>query len=124
MNEVGEWPATTWSRIVHLPVCYSKIERFKIYRITILPLLYECGTWSLTCREEHSLRVFEVFEKRMLRIFWPKRDKVIVDLGRVQHEKHSSPNIIQFNKSRRMRWAEHVTWMGGIKRCIQDLGKP
>jgi hypothetical protein len=65
--------------------------------------------------------VFEVFEKRMLGIFWPKRDKVIVDLGRVHHEKHSSTNITQLIKSRKMRWAEHVAWMGGIKRCIQDF---
>jgi hypothetical protein len=122
MNEIGERPATTWSRIVHLPVCYSKTERFKIYRIIILPVLYMCETWSLTRREEHSLRMFEVFENRMLRVFWPKGDKVRVDLGRVNHEKHSSPSITQLIKSRRMRWAGHVAWMGGIKRCIEDFG--
>jgi hypothetical protein len=106
MTKVGEWPATTWSRIV--PVCYSKTERFKICRIIILPVLYGCETWSLTRREEHSLRVFE---NRMLRIFWPKRDKVIVDLGTVHYEKHSSRSITQLIKSRKMRWAGHVAWI-------------
>ena len=79
--------------LCYLPVCYSKIERFKIYRIIILPVLYGCKTWSLTHREEHRLRMFEVFQNRMLRIFWPKKDKVIVYLGRGHHKKHSSPNI-------------------------------
>ena len=121
MNEAEEWPATTWSRIVFLPVCYSKTERFKVYRIIILPVLYACETWSLTCRKEHSLRVSEVFENTMLKIFWPKRDKVIEDLGRLHHERHSSPNITQLIKSRRMRWAGHVAWTGGIKRCTHDF---
>jgi hypothetical protein len=41
----------------------------------ILPVvLYGCGTWSLTLREEHRLRVFE---NRVLRgIFKPTRDEV------------------------------------------------
>jgi hypothetical protein len=44
----------------------------KIYKIIILPVvLYGCGTWSLTLREEHRLRVFV---NRALRgIFGPKR---------------------------------------------------
>jgi hypothetical protein len=36
--------------------------------------LYGCETWSLTLREEHTLRVFE---NRVLRIFGPKRDEVM-----------------------------------------------
>jgi hypothetical protein len=41
----------------------------------ILPVvLYGCGTWSATLREEHRLRVFE---NRVLRgILGPKRDEV------------------------------------------------
>jgi len=45
-----------------------------------------------------------------------------VDLGTVHHEKHSSPNITQLIKSRKMRWAGHVAWMVGKEKCIQDLG--
>jgi hypothetical protein len=46
-------------------------QRLKI-KINLLLVLY--GTWSVTLREEHRLRVFE---KRVLRrIFGPKRDKV------------------------------------------------
>jgi len=36
--------------------------------------VYGCGTWSLTSREEHRLRVFE---NRVLgMIFEPEKDKV------------------------------------------------
>jgi hypothetical protein len=69
-------PATAWSRIVYLPLCYPKIDKFKIYRTTILPVLHGCEPWSLTLREEHRL---SEFENRVLRKFWPKRDKVTVD---------------------------------------------
>ena len=37
----------------------SKHLKIKIYRTIILPVVYGCGTWSLTFREERRLRVFE-----------------------------------------------------------------
>jgi hypothetical protein len=53
----------------------SKNLKIRICKIIILPeLLYGCETWSLTLREEHTLRMFE---NRVLRmIFGPKRDEV------------------------------------------------
>lgn len=43
-------------------------------RTVVLPVLYGCGTWSFTLREEHRIKVFE---KRVLRkIFSPKREEV------------------------------------------------
>ena len=37
----------------------SKNLKIKIYRTVILPVvLYGCGTWSLTLREERKLRLF------------------------------------------------------------------
>jgi len=52
----------------------SKNIKIKIYRTIILHVLYGCGTWLLTLKEEYRLRVFE---NRMLRkIFVPKRDEV------------------------------------------------
>jgi hypothetical protein len=53
----------------------SKNIIIRTYKTIVLPVvLYGCGTWSLTLKEEHRLRVFE---NRMLRrIFGPKRDKV------------------------------------------------
>jgi hypothetical protein len=49
--------------------------KYKIYKTIILPfILYGCKTWSLTLREEHSLRVFE--NRVLRRIFGPKRDEV------------------------------------------------
>jgi hypothetical protein len=53
----------------------SKNLRIKIYRtIILLMVLYGCGTWSLTLREERRLRVFE--NRVLRRVFGPKRDEV------------------------------------------------
>jgi hypothetical protein len=53
----------------------SKNLKIKIYRTIILSMvLYGCETWSLTLKEERSLRVFE---NRVLRkVFGPKKDEV------------------------------------------------
>jgi hypothetical protein len=48
-----------------------------------------------------------VFEKRVLRIFGPKRDEVTGGWRKL-HNFYSSPNIIRMIRSRRMRWAWHV----------------
>jgi hypothetical protein len=57
-----------------------------------------------------------VFENRVLRrIFGPKRDEVTRERGMLNNEElnnlYSSPNIIRVTKSKRMRWARHVTGM-------------
>jgi hypothetical protein len=57
--------------------CYHSVQKFlssrllsknikiRLYKTIILPVvLYGCGTWSMTLREEHRLRVFE---KRVLK---------------------------------------------------------
>jgi hypothetical protein len=47
----------------------------RVYKTLILPaVLYGYGTWSLTLREEHRLRMFE--NRVLMRIFGPKRDEV------------------------------------------------
>jgi hypothetical protein len=71
-----------------------------------------------------------VFESRILRrIFWPKRDEVTGEWGKLHNEElnnlYSSPNIVRMIKSRRMRWARHVPRMGegrGVYRVL--VGKP
>jgi hypothetical protein len=45
-------------------------------------VLYGRATWSLTSREEHTLRVFE--NRALRRIFGPKRDKVIKRLEKTE----------------------------------------
>jgi hypothetical protein len=48
---------------------------FRMYKTIILPVvLYGCGTWSLTLREEHRLRMIE--NRVLRRIFGPRRDEV------------------------------------------------
>jgi hypothetical protein len=58
-----------------------------------------------------------VSENRVVRkIFGPKRDEVTREWRKLHSEKlhslYSSPKTIRQLKSRRMRWAEHVTRMG------------
>jgi hypothetical protein len=80
----------------------------------ILPVaLYGCETLSLTLREEHRLRVFE--NRVLRRIFGLKRDEVIRRLRKLHNELYNlyfSPSIIRKIKSKRKRWAGHVTSKG------------
>ena len=63
---------------------------------------------------EHRLGVLE---KRVLRIFGPKKDEVTREWRKLHNEElndlYSSPNIIWAIKLRRMRWARHVSMYGG-----------
>jgi len=79
--------------------------KIKIYRTIILPVvLYGCETWSLTFREERSLRVF--VNSLLRRIFEPKRDEVTREWRKLPIEElkvlYSSPNIFRVIKSRRI----------------------
>jgi hypothetical protein len=64
-------------RIFCLPLSYPQNIKIKICRAVILSVvLYGCGTWSLTLREERRLRVFE--NRVLRRIFGPKKCDVKV----------------------------------------------
>jgi hypothetical protein len=90
-------------------------------------VLYEYGTWSLTLREKHRLRLFE---NRVLRkIFGPKRNEVTGGWRKLYNEElhnlYPFPSIIRMIKSRRMRWATHVARMGAHRNAYRILvGKP
>jgi hypothetical protein len=72
------------------------------------------------------------------RIFGPKSDEVTEERRRLHNKElyalYSSPNIIRVIKSRRLRWAGHVTRMGerrgayralvGIPEGRRPLGRP
>jgi hypothetical protein len=83
----------------------SKNLQIKLHKTIILHFVFNgCETWFLLLREEHRLRVYE---KRMLRIFGPKREEEIRGWTK-QHNKeihslYASPNIIQVIKSRGLR---------------------
>jgi hypothetical protein len=65
-------------------------------------------------REERRLRVFE--NRVLRRVFGPKRDEVTEDWRKLHNEElnnlYSSPSIVRVVKSRRMRWAGHVSRLG------------
>ena len=79
----------------------SKNLKIKIYRTIILLLvLYGCETWSLTLREERSLRVFE--NRLLRRITGLKRDEVTEKRSKLHNEElinlYSSPSIVRVIK--------------------------
>jgi hypothetical protein len=101
--------------------------QIRIYKSIILPVvLYGCEIWPLTLMEEHRLRVFE---KRMLRIFGPKRDEVTGGWKKVHNEElhnlYFSPSTIRMMMSMRMRWAGHVARMGEKRNAYRIMvGNP
>ena len=79
--------------------------KIKIYRTISLPVvLYGRETWSLTLREEHSLRVFE--NRVLRRIFGSRSDEVTGEWRKLRNEElndlYSSPNIVRVIKLRRI----------------------
>jgi hypothetical protein len=99
-----------------------------MYRTIILPVvLYECETWSLTLREERSLRVFE--NRVLRRRFGPKWNEVTGEWRKLHKEElsdlYSPPNIFRVIKSRRMSW-EGLVLRNGERRGVYRVlvGKP
>ena len=102
--------------------CYYSLEKIlssrllckklkvNTYKTIILPVvLYGCETWSLTLREEHRLRVFEI--KVLRKIFGAKKDEITGEWRKLHNALYSSPNVIRSLKSRRLRWAGHTARM-------------
>ena len=60
------------------------------------------------------------------RIFGPKMDEVTGEWRKLHTEElndlYCSPNIVRVIKSRRMRWAGHVTRVRGEERRMQGFG--
>jgi hypothetical protein len=91
-------------------------------------VLYGYETWSLTLREEHTLRVFE---NRVLRkIFGSNKDEVTEERRKLTNKELldlcSSPSIIRMIELIWIRWVGHVAQMGrgrgGEEECIWDFG--
>jgi hypothetical protein len=85
---------------------------------TILPVLYGCGTWSLTMREEHRLRVIE--NRVLRRIFGPKRGEVTEELRKFHneeiHDLYSSSNIVRVIKIEKNEMGGACSANGGGER--------
>jgi hypothetical protein len=77
----------------------------EIMRVIVTTAAYGCGTWSVTLWEEHRLRVLR-------ETFGDERDEVTREWRTLHKEElydlYCWPNIIEVNKSRRMRWVRYV----------------
>jgi len=106
-DQLGECLLLFCTECFSFPVCCQKNGKIKINRSVILPVvLYGCEAWTVTLREERSIRAFE---NRVLRkVLGSERDKVTEDWRRLRMEKiyspYSSPNIIRVIKPKRKRW--------------------
>jgi hypothetical protein len=92
-----------------------KILKIKMYKMIILPVVwYGCETWPLTLKEECRLGMSE--NRALRRLFAPKREEMAGGWRRLHNEElhnfYISPSIIRLTKSRRIRWAGIVAWMG------------
>ena len=70
--------------------------------------------------------MLQVFENKVLRkIFGPKRDDQTSEWRRPHngelHDLYGKADIIRIVKSRRLRWAEHVTRMGNVREAWKLL---
>jgi hypothetical protein len=102
--------ATIWLSLLSSRLL-SRNLKVKIRKTVILPIvLCGYGTWILTLREEHRLRMIE--NRVLRRLFGPKKDEVTGEWKKLHNEElhnlYSSPNIIRQIKSRGMRWAGHM----------------
>jgi hypothetical protein len=80
-------------------------------------LLHVRESWSVTLREEHRLKI--PVNRVPRRIFGSKREEVADD-GE-DCIMYASPDIIGMIKSRRKRWAGHVTRMGEVRNVYRIL---
>jgi hypothetical protein len=66
----------------------SRNGKIEVCKTIILPVvLYGCGTWSLTLREEHRLKVFE--NRVLRRMFGFRRNKVTGKMEKVSQRRAS-----------------------------------
>jgi hypothetical protein len=100
---------------------FSAISLRCQYRWTLPVVLYGYGTWSLTLREKHWLRVLVNWVLR--RTFGPKSDTVTGEWRRLPnselHDLYCSHIITWVIKS--MRWARHVAGTGEDRNSYRVL---
>jgi hypothetical protein len=97
----------------------TKNVKITLYTTTVLAVvLYGCETWSLTLREEHRLRVFEV--RALRRIFGLKRSEVVGRWRELLHTLYASPNVIGLVKHDDMGGARSTNG-GEEEECIYML---
>jgi len=97
---------------------------------TVAKVELTVSTVNVACHHWSALSYFSSGNVTLLRrIFDPRRDEVTGEWRRLHNEElndlYCSPNTVWVIKSRRMRWAGHVTRMGeesGVYRVL--VGKP
>jgi hypothetical protein len=110
------------SRLNSSNTCYHSVQNplssdllSKNLNIKMPVVWYECETWSLTVREEHTLRL-RLSENRVLRIIYgPKREEMMGGWKRLHNVELQVTRLIKS----RMGWAEHVARMGEMRNAYK-----
>jgi hypothetical protein len=125
MNQTNSISSKIQARILSGNRCYyahgkliksrtlNRTSKLKTYESLIRPVVtYGCEAWTLTNRDEQSLRMFE---RRILRkIFGPVQNKHgswRIRMNDELSELVENADIVRFIKSRRIAWLGHVTRM-------------
>jgi hypothetical protein len=94
-----------------------------IKTVILRVLLYGCGTWSVTSREEHRLSVFE--NGALKKVFGPKGEEITTGWRELQIDErlgsYSSPNILRMIKPRTRRGAGKVAWTTQDRREMHSV---
>ena len=97
--------------------CEYQIILLSNHFSTSLPMGVKFGRWHCGWKEVEG-----VWEHGVEENIGPRRDEVTGEWRRLHNEEinvlYTSPNIVRVIKSRRMRWAGHVTRMTEEKGCI------
>ena len=98
------------------------LQKFCVSR-WVLHIILLCSSKCKMTSLNISVLPLRVSENKVLkRIFGPRRDEVTGEWRRLRNEElndlHPSPNIVRVIKSRKMRWAGHVAYMGEERGCI------
>jgi hypothetical protein len=85
--------------------------------------LYRYETWSLKLGQGHRLKIFK--NRKLRRIFGPKREEVAGEWGRLHNEElcklYTSLNLLRVIKSRKVRWMGNVARMGAMRNIYNIL---
>ncbi|KAJ4441578.1 hypothetical protein ANN_11434 [Periplaneta americana] len=93
----------------------SKNLKVRIYKTVVLPVvLYGCETWTLTLREEQSLRVFENKEESEIILQTGRDNRVSLDRASIFNHKELLTHISGDNSALSIKHVEANLWADDV----------